>query len=135
MTQPKIAEEVAQADFLRMCETFRVDLDESSMTKDEKADLASMRAELVKDIMAARIIVGTDGRPTYHPATGKPLTFNTPTGATMMALETYPPAKQIANTMAAMTEMTESKAGDFAKMAARDLQRCSRLAKLFLADQ
>lgn len=135
MTQPKIAEEVAQADFLRMCETFRVDLDESEMTDDEKADMAALRAAIVRDMMAGRIIVGADGRPTYNPAGGKPLTFNTPTGATMMALETYPPGKQIANTMAAMTEMTESKAGDFAKMAARDLQSCSRLAKLFLADQ
>jgi hypothetical protein len=131
----KVAEEVALAEFVRMCEKFRVDIDESAMTKAEQEDFAELRAELVKDMMHGRIIVGPDGRPTYQPADGKALTFNPPTGATLMALETYPAHKQIANTMAAMTDMTESKPGEFARMSSRDLQRCSRLAKLFLAAQ
>jgi hypothetical protein len=130
----KVAEEVAEADFVRMCETFRIDLDPASMTKEESEALAEQRAGIVRDMMRGRIVVGTDGRPTYHPDVGKALTFNPPTGATLMALETYPGSKNIANTIAAMTEMTESKAGVFATMSAQDVKRCTRLAQLFLAE-
>lgn len=135
MAEPKIAEEVAQADFLRMCETFRVDLDETSMTDAEKADLKSLRAEVVKDIRAGRLVISAEGFPTYNPVGQKPLVFKKPTGATMMALETHPGEKNISNTMAALTDMTESSAGLFSKMEARDVQRLMRLGKLFLADQ
>lgn len=133
--QPKVAKEVAEADFDRMCEKFRVDLDPANMTPDEAKDLGELRKMIVRDMMTGALIVSPEGLPTFHPTSGKAVTFNPPTGATLMALETHAPQKAIANQLAAMTDMCEGKAGDFAKMPARDVQICSRLAKLFLADQ
>jgi hypothetical protein len=80
--------------------------------------------------------VGEAGKPTYTPADGSDaITFHPPTGATLMALETYGGQKNISNTVAAMAEMTRTERGVFGKMAKPDFQICMRLANLFLGDR
>jgi len=133
---PKVAREVAEAEFERMCDARRIEHDTSELTDDEKADFAELRSSIVRMIMRGTLVVGENGDPTFAPRGGGPsLTFYRATGATLMALETYPGGKQIANMIAALQEMTHSDAGVFARMDASDAQACSRLGKLFLADR
>jgi hypothetical protein len=133
----KIAREVAEAEFLRLCEAHRVDYDPTEMTDAELAEWNDdLKAPIVRDIMAGTLIVGEDGNPTYTPpGASKSITFHAPTGATLMALETYAGGKNIANLVAAMADMTHTDRGEFGRMAARDVQSCARVAKLFLADR
>jgi hypothetical protein len=130
MTKYKVDEETAQKEFERMCEAFRIDL-EAFNKADEDGE---MRSKTVVDIRRGALIIGTDGLPTYTPATGTSVTFHPPTGATFMAMETYGSGKNIANTIAAGEAMTESHKGTFAKMAREDFRACMRLTNLFLAD-
>jgi hypothetical protein len=134
---PKVAREVAEAEFERLCEAHRVEHDTAEMTDAEATEWRDdIRAPIVREIMSGTLIVGEDGNPTYTvPGTAKGLTFHGPTGATLMALETYAGGKNIANLVAAMADMTHTDRGEFGKMAARDVQACARVAKLFLADR
>lgn len=130
----KIAREVAEREFVRLCEAYRIDHDTSEMTDKELADWNGLKDGIVRDLRLGTLIVDNDGRPTYTPAgasTG--YTFHPATGATLMALETYGSGKNISNLAAALAEMTRTDRGEFSKMAARDFQACGRLAQLFLA--
>lgn len=135
---PKVAREVAEAEFARMCDAYRIEHDVAEIPKDELDEWNALRDAIVRDMMRGELVVGPDGNPTFtapEPGGAVAITFHPPTGATLMALETYPGAKQIANMLAAMADMTRTDRGEFGKMRARDVQVCSRLAKLFLADR
>jgi hypothetical protein len=131
----KVAREVAEADFDRMCDAFRVDRDTSELDADDLKEWLAIREQIVRDMMRGLVIVGDDGRPTFTPpGSSKAFTFNKPTGGTLMALETHP-GKQIGNMIAAMTDMLQLDRGELSKMDARDVQTLSRLAKVFLAER
>lgn len=130
-----VAREVAEQEFARMCEAFRVELDESGLDDDEKAKLKDTRQKVVRDIMRGTLVVAENGLPTYTCGDGKPVTFHKPTGATLLALETYHGSKQIANTIAGAADMTRLDRGAFGKMELYDAQVCMRLATLFLQDR
>jgi hypothetical protein len=132
----KIAEEVALQDFERMCQAHRVDTDESELSEEEKEDFHDKRAKIVKAIRLGSLVVAESGLPTYTPRDGgEPMTFYPATGATMMALESHGKGKDIANLMAALTEMTRSAKGTFSKLSARDFTFCSQLAALFFTSE
>lgn len=130
----KVAEDVALQEFARLCDAYRIDTDESDLSPAEIKEWHETRAGIVKLIRSGSLIVGEDGKATYTPLTGKSLTFQLPTGATMMALETHPKGKDIANLTAAMADMCEVGRDVFAKMGAQDFKHCTRIANLFLAD-
>lgn len=132
----KVAAEVAEAEFSRMCKAFRIDEDTSEFDADELASWNALRDPILKDIGLGRIIVDAEGLPTYTPPDGgKAVKFKPPTGATLMALETHGKGKDISNSVAAMGDMTETNKGDFSRMAVRDFRACMRLTNLFLSDQ
>lgn len=133
MTTPKVAEDVALAEFVRMCEANRVEHDETKFNRVELKAWLAARAPIVEDICRGALAVDPDGRAVYTPDEGKPITFNAATGATMMALETYAKGKNIANTVAAMSDMTGTNRGTFSRMNSRDFKACSRIAALFLS--
>lgn len=135
----KVAREVAETEFERLCSTHRVDTDTAAMSDDEKKDWLELKGGIVKDIMRGVLIVAEDGTPTFsamsNGGTISQFTFRAPTGATLLALETYPGGKNIANFMAAMGDMAQVDRSEFGKMAMRDVSSCMRIAKLFLSDQ
>lgn len=145
--EPKVAREVAVGEFERMCVAYRIELDESELDEGEvtcphcgrtRGELGELRDPIVRDIMTGAIVVGDDGNPTYTAPGGAKgvtlITFHPPTGATLMALETYT-SGNMKNFAAAMADMTHLDKSDFARMDLRDVQACIRLAKLFLADR
>lgn len=135
---PKVAREVADAEFERLCETHRIETDTSELTEEEKKDWLELRGAIVKDIMTGSLVVAEDGAPSYSASGGATVTqftFHAPTGATLLALETYAGGKNIANFMAAMADMARVERGEFAKLPMRDVNALMRIAKLFLSDQ
>lgn len=136
MSKYKVAEEVALQEFERMCAAHRVDIDESELSEKERQDFHDTRGKIVKAIRLGTLVVAETGLPTYTPRDGgDPLTFHPATGATMMALESCGKDKNIANLMAAMTDMTRSAKGTFSKLSARDFTFCTHLATLFFTSE
>jgi hypothetical protein len=131
----KVAAEVAAAEFDRMCVAMRIETDLAELDEEELEAWNGLRDPIIKDIMRGQLAIDAEGRAVYSPIGGKPLTFNAPTGATLMALETYGKGKDVSNMMASIADMTGSAKGELSRLAARDVQACGRLARLFLADQ
>lgn len=133
MKEPKVAREVAELEFEKLCASHRIDLD---MTAEEAAEFETeIRGPVVREIMAGTLVVGEGGSPTFTPVGGgKSYVIHPPTGATLMALETHPGTKPAANMIAALTEMTRSERGEFSRMPARDLNALGRIARLFLSE-
>lgn len=131
----KVAKEVAEKDFERMCEANRISFDTSELDDEERAEFDEIRGRIVLDICSGRLAVDGDGRPVYTPPNGKSITFHPATGATLMALETHPKGKDVSNLIAAMADMTHTDRSTFSKLAATDFKACCRIANLFLADR
>lgn len=128
----KVAKEVAEREFERLCEANRIDHDATELTEAEATEWNQLRGEIVRDIQLGTLVVAEDGRPTYTPpGSSKGYTFHSPTGATLIAMETYA-GKQLSNFMAAMADMTRTDRGEFGRMALRDVKACMRVARLFL---
>lgn len=128
----KVAREAAEAEFVRMCESRRIDLDESGLTDKEKDELAAERKVIVDLICQGALTVSEDGTPTYTADGGKSFTFHIPTGATFIAMESNAPVKQVSNTIAAITEMTRSGAGEISKLKAWDFRAVMKVGSFFL---
>lgn len=129
----KVAKEVAEAEFIRLCQANRIDSDTSEMKEDELKEWTDLKDEIVRDLRVGTLIVGEDGRPTYTPpGSSKGYTFHAATGATIMALESYGKDKGISNLVAAMAEVTRTERGEFSKLPAKDFQACSRIMRLFI---
>lgn len=131
----KVAAEVAESEFSRMCEAFRVEQDTSELDEKELESWNELRGGIVRDIQRGLLVIDPEGLPIYTPPGGKPIKFNKPTGATLMALETHAKGKDISNTVAAMGDMTETNKGEFSRLAVQDFRACMRLTNLFLSDQ
>lgn len=134
-TKQKVAEEVAASEFVRMCDANRIEHDEAALDEDELTAWKALRDPIIKDICGGQLVIDGSGRPVYTPDSGKPITFNPATGATLMALETHGKGKDVSNMVAAMADMTGVNKGDFSRLGVRDFQACGRLARLFLADR
>jgi hypothetical protein len=133
MNQPKVAAEVAAAEFSRMCAANRIDEDETVFNKDELAEWREARGAIIRDICRGKLMIDPEGRPVWTTEEGKALTFNRATAATFIALETHGKGKDVSNTLAALGEMTGAGKGELSKLMATDFHGCNRLAQLFLA--
>jgi len=134
--KPKIAREVAEIEFARLCDAHRIEHDEAELDEAELDEWKAIKAPIVRALMAGTLIVDESGLPTYTPpGASRGVTFHKATGATFIALETYAGAKNLQNTIAAMAELTHSDRSEFAKMEAPDFQACLRLTKLFLSER
>lgn len=131
----KVAEEVARQEFDRMCDANRIDCDESNLDQEELEEWNEIRSKIVADICRGQLVVDAEGRPVYTPIGGKSITFNPPTGATFIALESHGKGKDLSNLVAAMADMTGTNKGDFSRMHAKDFKACCRLGNFFLADR
>lgn len=131
-TEYKIAEDVAEKEFDRICAANRIDVDVSALDEEDLKDWLEQRGKIVLDIRRGKLVVDAEGKPVYTPATGGSLTFHPATGATVMALETYKD-KGVSNQVAVMEELTRSGRGTFAKLPLADFQACRRVANLFFS--
>jgi hypothetical protein len=127
MKNEKVAKEVAELEFERICAFARVDTDDSEWSDEEKSKWEELRSELVTLIRKGALVVSEDGAPMFAG-----LKFRAPTGAAIMAFETYAPDKKMSNLAAVMCELTGSDKGTFGKMHARDFNACSHITTLFL---
>lgn len=132
LRESKIALEVAEAEFERMCDSRRIDTNVAEMDDDDASSFEAIRKRVLRAIQRGELVVSENGDPVYTPPGGKPITFYKPTGATFMAMDGKNDGP-MARTVSAMHEMTRTGRGEFSKLEAPDFQLCTALATLFLA--
>jgi hypothetical protein len=130
----RVAKEVAEAEFVRICDANRIEHDTSEMSEEELKDWKVLEDGIVRLIRVGTLIVTDDGKPVYTPpGATKGYTFYPTTGATYMAFETHGGNKNISNMVAALTELTRSDRGEFSKLPGKDFNACGLVLRLFLA--
>lgn len=133
----KIALEVAEEEFERMCRSRRLSTDPDDMDGDDYEGLMAIKKRLVRTIMRGELVINDDGDPIYTPPVdgAKPLHFHRPTGATFMAMDSRGSDGEgnQARMVRVITDMTRSAKGEIAKLEAPDYTICTLLSNLFLA--
>lgn len=135
MSNDKIARDVAEAEFDRMCADRRVDTDETAMDGDDLDEFKKSKALIVRSIMRGDFIVGDNGECVYTPPVNgaKAITFYRTTGAALMASDDAADGKNAAKLALVMAEMTKTARGELSKLDIADFNLCSKVAQLFLA--
>jgi len=88
MKTNKVAPEMAEQEFDRMCDSLDIDLE---VTNDEDArSLEAQRGKVVKAITSGALTIGDDGLPTLTTREGAALAFKMPTGATLLEADKAP---------------------------------------------
>lgn len=137
MSEEKVALEVAERDFERMCRSRRIDIDTSTMDREDRESFDELKARILRVMRAGDLVVDESGTPTYTPPVpdSKPITFHKPTGATYMAMDDAGKDKDVGKMIAAMNDITRSVPGALSKLEAPDFQICLSLTNLFLASR
>lgn len=129
----KVADEVAEQEFERLCDANRIDYDTSELKEDEAKEWAETRAQIVRLLKLGTLVVNEDGRPVYTPpGSSKSITFYRPTGASLIAGDGLKD-KNIQATLTCTADITRTPVQDFAKMDVMDAKACMRITGLFLA--
>lgn len=135
MAEQKIAADVAEAEFQKLCDLRRLDIDPDGMNAEEVESFGKLKSVILKALRAGSLIVNDDGSCVYTPPvpSAKSLTFYRATGASFMAMDTVAKGKEMGKMVAVITDMTRSNPGDVSKLEAPDFAFCSKLVNLFLA--
>lgn len=135
MAEPKVALDVAEAEFEKLCLLRRIDTDPTDWNSEEVDSFAKIKRSVVKAIMAGTLVVAENGNVSYTPPVpdAKTLTFRRATGASFMSSDGVAKGKDVAKMCAIITEMTGCGPGDPSKLEAPDFNFCTKLVNLFLA--
>ena len=132
-----IDREVAEAEFDRFVEAMDLDLDPSTMDKEDGADFTRLRDSMVRAIEKGAVLIHeTTGEPIFLPTKDlghDTITFYEPTGASLMATDGKGKHADVRKMFAMMSDMTRTSPGTFASMPSRDLKICQNIVTLFLA--
>lgn len=135
--EPKISREVAEAELERFLSEMDLQMrtDPSRLDSDDQKKLREVKENVVQSLMSGRLVIDDEGCPVYHPVKGdpKPIKFNEPGGADLMAMDKFKQTQTIAKQNAILGAMTGEGPQRFANMKQRDLNVCSDLLMLFLA--
>lgn len=129
----KVAAEVCEAEFKRLCAARRIDDDVASMNEDERKAFEARKRPLVRAMARKELIVSAEGNPVFTPQGGKPITFHKATGATLMAGDGYQEGHDVGRLIAVATEMTKSSPGELSKLELEDFRTVSDIAGFLLA--
>lgn len=130
MAELKVALEVAQADFERMCVARRIELDESDWNDEDKKSFAVLKKSIVKAISTGSLSIGEDGSPTLHVdlPEKKSFTFKKANGATLIEMDGKTGTARV---FAALGVMAGVGPSAFGKLEVPDLNIAAQLFALF----
>lgn len=135
MNTPKVAAEVAEAEFVRFVESMDLDVETSRMSEEDRQSFDAQKTRIVRAIMDGCVVVNEKGEPVFRPRSGTPseIVFHEPEGAALMAMDNRKKGHDVSKMFAVMAEQTKQPATVFAKMPMRDLKVAQAIATLFLA--
>lgn len=130
MKDNKIAPEMAEAEFDRMCEM--LDIDVSTDGEDDEKSLAATRQTIVKAIQTGAMTIGDDGLPTLTTKAGAAIAFTMPTGATLLEGDKAPEGHGTRRTYLLIGALTRGKFAP-SKCTIKETTILTQVMSLFLA--
>jgi hypothetical protein len=130
---PKIAREVAEAEFERMCAARRIDTNTSTMSEAQLATWTELREDILRDLQSGDLIVGADALPTYQPPVAgvRAFTFHPSLGKTWITMGAHV-VNHMEGMVVAMAHMARCDRIEFEKLETPDFFACNRIGQLFL---
>ena len=135
MSQPKVATEVAVAEFERFAESMDLDIAPKGMDAEDQKALDDLKRKIVGAIERGSLVVDDKGQPVFTPQVGdrEPITFYEPVGSTLTSMDQRKKGQDIAKMFVTLAAQTKQPVKRFADMAGRDIKVCQALITLFLA--
>lgn len=127
-----VDEETALAEFERFCDTMDLEVDESDLDDESRAELEKLRSTIVKRIRSGDVVINEKGEPEFTPTSGgSTIVFYEPNGRTLTAMDLKKPKQQMGKFMAILAAMTKQPEKRFHDMPLRDYRVCQSIAQLF----
>lgn len=129
----KIAKEVAEKEFEKLCSARRISTDVSEFNDKEKAQFEARKRDILRLMMAGSLVLNKEGNPVFTPPVegAAPITFHQATGATLMAGDgAKGPAEQMVQIG---TEMTKLPPGELSKLHIADFRAVDDIVTFLLA--
>ena len=133
-----VVPEVAESDFQRWADKWRIDTDVATMKEDAADSFEDQRRRLVRRIVEGSLRVDNTGDTLVYelefPQEGgtKELTFRVPTGGAMLGWDRMKERESIKKLNSYMASMCGTNPVVFAQMDGRDLKIAQAVATLFL---
>lgn len=131
MKTDKIAPDMAEAEFYRMCEL--LDLDVTTSNDEDKEQLETHKAKIVAAIVSGTMTIGDDGLPTVTTKAGAELAFTMPNGATLLEADKAPEGQNNRRMFLLVGALTRGKFAP-SKCTVKEAALLMSVTALFLAD-
>lgn len=128
----KVAPDVCEGEFLRMCRARRIDTDVAEMTKGDQKLFELFKKAFVKAMRKGELVINADGNPEFTPPGGQKITFHETTGAVLMAQDGFGTNDDIARVTAVATAMTKSAPGALSKLHVVDFGTVNDVANFLM---
>lgn len=106
MTDFKIPAEMAEEEFIRMCDAVGIDHDMTGETQETIDGFNDIKRKLVKAFMLGDLILSDSGMPIYTTMAGKRLEFKEMTGAVLMSMDRVKEGENTKKMFTALNELT-----------------------------
>ncbi len=132
----KIALEVAEQEFDRFTDFMDLDVDETTMDKEDLKGFKETKSKVIGALMRGSLIINDESLPVFTPIRStdtNPITFYEPTGSSLMAMDQKKKDEDVGKLYAAMADITTQPPKVFSKMKYADVKVCTAIVTLFLA--
>ena len=131
----KVEAEVAEQEFMRFVDTMGLDIEEGSLTDEDKAGLNTNRNRMLTAIKKGSLVINENGEPIYTPQRSEnvtPLLFAEPEGAALMEMDRKKAGADVGKMFVIMGSVAHVPQGTFAKLKIGDLNVCMAITTLYL---
>lgn len=128
----KIDKEVAQKEFERWANAWRIEIEESELSEEDQESFNEQRRKVVKAIEKGYLTVSEDGAELVLDTDKGPVTFSEPKGAAYLSMDQHK-NKNMASSFGFMGSMTGTPAKFWSSVRGADVKIAQAITALFLA--
>lgn len=133
MNEPKVAREVAEAEFERFCEMMAAYADAKNLKNEEDVkSFNEQRERFIGAVMNGSLVVEDDGTAVYTPHSGgAPMRFGEPTAANLIVADRFKRDANMQKQIALLASMSGRTEKEIGALSARDMRVCGALTAGF----
>ena len=137
MEEPKVAQDVAEAEFDKFADAMDLDVSPDGMNEESLESFQGLKRQVIRAIMKGSLIFNDDGEAIYTPRHRnskfqEPITFHERSGAHLTEMDKAKKRGAVAQTYAVMGAMTGQSASVFAGLVGPDIKTCEALYALLM---
>lgn len=134
---PRIAPEVAEAEFQRFAEAMDLDVDVSKLDAEDLTAFNKSKDRILRAMSTGALMINENGEAVFTPQRPsskhkESITFHERTGASLMAMDGKKKGHDVSKTYAVMGDMCRVHPNVFAGLAGPDIKVCEALFALLM---